>query len=78
MTGTVVDFQRERNLPTMFFAQAARLGNKPFLWGTGDVGVGALMLGCRCKGFGVRILVLGCRCVGTGVRVSVLGSVCGL
>ncbi len=38
MTGTVVDFQRERNLPTMFFAQAARLGNKPFLWGKGDGG----------------------------------------
>ena len=38
MTGTVVDFQRERNLPTMFFAQAARLGNKAFLWGKGDGG----------------------------------------
>ena len=38
MTGTVVDFQHERNLPTMFFAQAARLGNKPFLWGKGDGG----------------------------------------
>ena len=32
MTGTVVDFQRERNLATMFLPKP-RLGNKPFLWG---------------------------------------------
>ena len=65
MTGTVVDFQRERNLPTMFFAQAARLGNKPFLWGKGDGGA-FTPLTWAAAAAQVRDLARGLRALGVG------------
>ena len=64
MTGTVVDFQRERNLPTMFFAQAARLGNKPFLWGKGDGGAFTPVTWAAAAQ--VRDLARGLRALGVG------------
>ena len=65
MTGTVVDFQRERNLPTMFFAQAARLGNKPFLWGKGDGGAFTPVTWAAAAAQ-VRDLARGLRALGVG------------
>ena len=65
MTGTVVDFQRERNLPTMFFAQAARLGNKPFLWGKGDGGAFKPVTWAAAAAQ-VRDLARGLRALGVG------------
>ncbi|MEC8793763.1 MAG: AMP-binding protein, partial [Pseudomonadota bacterium] len=65
MTGTVVDFQRERNLPTMFFAQAARLGNKPFLWGKGDGGA-FTPVAWAAAAAQVRDLARGLRALGVG------------
>ena len=65
MTGTVVDFLHEKNLPTMFFAQAARLGDKPFLWGKGDDDV-FTPVSWAAAAQKVRDLARGLRALGVG------------
>ena len=59
-----MDYDSCRSLPAMFFAQAARLGDKPFLWAKRDGRYRAVSWGETARD--VRRLALGLRALGIG------------
>ena len=59
-----MDYDSCRSLPAMFFAQAERLGDKPFLWAKRDGRYGSVSWAAAARD--VRRLALGLRSLGIG------------
>src|SRR3984957_1219053 len=69
-----MDYDSCRNLPAMFFAQAERLGDKPFLWAKRDGRFSSLSWAAAAQH--VRRLALGLRSlgIGSGERVALVSE----
>src|SRR5580704_18776058 len=69
-----MDYDSCRSLPAMFFAQAERLGDKPFLWAKRDGRFSSLSWAAAAQH--VRRLALGLRSlgIGSGERVALVSE----
>ena len=69
-----MDYDSCRSLPAMFFEQAARLGDKPFLWAKRDGRYRSISWAAAARD--VRRLALGLRSlgIGQGERVGLVGE----
>ena len=69
-----MDYHNCRSLPAMFFAQAERLGDKPFLWAKRDGRYGSISWAAAARD--VRRLALGLRSleIGRGERVGLVSE----